>query len=226
MKNPGVRIRELTLTVNAPLAQFEIVGLAVTAAHASRPRSPERPKEVSFEATPARPLNLERLAGEATLGRSLALRAVSFEGLETAFKNASVRFGTDITVRKALFGMAAQSIRVVPEVQPVKYSFTNVSFAANGYLGLSGAANTNNDVDFELRATASGHADSLSGTGKGRLGQFTGWSTSHAAKPRRIARSTYRSSTTLPRAAPSSSSTSTQWRVQWATANWGHWQCS
>lgn len=178
LTSPRIGVEVLSLRANASQALFEILGLSINAAQASHPRSPDRPAEVSFEATPTAPIKLETMEGSAAIGDSIALRPITFRGLHSEFHNASVQFGTDFAVRGARLAMGVELISVAPDTDPVQYAYKDLSLQATGRLAVRGQVHINADTEFEISATASGSADRLNGDGTAKIGSFTGWTTS------------------------------------------------
>lgn len=180
---PVVRLDALSVTIDEeqqpPVHQASARNLVVSAARVTRPRDPQHPKDVSFDAVPERPLTVARLeAGRATIDSAVILESIGIYSLDFALKDGSAHFGDGFEIDHASIALGATSIVSTKNGGQTTQVYDNASFRANGTLSPGQALHVNNQPSFSIDVNVSGPQDRLTGAGTARVDPFTGYAQS------------------------------------------------
>jgi hypothetical protein len=177
--SPRVHLGQLSIDIDEEqqpsTSHAALRALSVTASHVSRPFSPDHPKEVTFEAKPSQGLTIASVeASRTSIADSVTLQQVTVRTLDFDLREVSAGFGEGFNMTGATMQLKADAIESVVDADGERYKLTNASFSANGRLSTAGQVHINGDTGFQLSLTVSGNSDRLKGSGRAKLGGFTG----------------------------------------------------
>ena len=177
--SPHVRFHELSIDIDEEQhpkkSQAALRVLSINAARIARPRSPQHPKEVSWDAVPARPLSIDAVdASQTSISDAVEMKQISVHGVDMAVNNGSAQFGEGFNVNQAVLTLKAKSISSIDDGGDPTYEFNDASFSASGRLSTTGQVHINGDTGCELALNVSGKSNRLNGTGSIKIGGFTG----------------------------------------------------
>jgi hypothetical protein len=177
--SPRVKFHELSIDIDEEQqpkkSQAALRALSITAARVARPRSPEHPKEVTWDAIPARPLSIDLIeASKTSISDAVEMKQITVRGLDVVVQDGSVQFGEGFHVNQAGLTLKARSIASVDDGGDPTYEFDDASFSVGGRLSTTGQVHINGDTGFELGINVSGKSNRLNGSGTAKVGVFTG----------------------------------------------------
>ncbi|MEO6194931.1 MAG: hypothetical protein ABIS20_18095 [Thermoanaerobaculia bacterium] len=177
--SPRLKVGQLSIEVDEEqtprISRASLKVVEIGAARVARPSSPGHSNEVTFDATPVKPLSIDLLEAEkASVADAVDLQTITVHGIDFGLQNATARFGGGFNVDQARLSLRAKSITSVEEPAGTSYTFENASFAVSGRLSTTGQVHINGDTGFELALNVDGRSDRLNGSGQAKLEGFTG----------------------------------------------------